>query len=91
MEVLPTALAILALAIFGPALFKAFLYFVVAPFAASRPPFRLMPRDHAEVAMRRSGSATSHMVPLEPAGNCSSCPRRCRRLPIISTKGRGGS
>ena len=81
MEVLPTALAILALAIFAPALIKAFLYFAVAPFAASRVPFRLLPKDGAAVSMRGGGSAASHMIRLEPGRELLVVPEAVQATP----------
>jgi hypothetical protein len=64
LEVLPTALAILAAAIFSPLLIKAFFYFVIAPLAARRPPLRLLEHDEGRVADRGARSAPSHSVDL---------------------------
>jgi len=64
LETLPTALLILTAAIFSPVLIKAFLYFVVAPIAARRPPVRLLPSDRGEVSSVGSTSAVSQRVLL---------------------------
>ncbi|HEX8640656.1 MAG TPA: hypothetical protein VF704_05815 [Allosphingosinicella sp.] len=64
-ETLPTALLILAAAMFGPALIKAFLYFVVAPAAARRPPVRLVPGERGATALA-GASAVSQRVAVEP-------------------------
>ncbi|HET9427933.1 MAG TPA: hypothetical protein VFO69_06195 [Allosphingosinicella sp.] len=63
-EMLPTALMILAIAIFGPALLKAFLYFIVAPAASRRPPVRLQPGDQGDVDDRAFHSAVSQRIAL---------------------------
>lgn len=64
-ETLPTALLILAVAIFGPALIKAFLYFAIAPIAARRPPVRLLPSDRGMVSDDGIPSAASRRIRLE--------------------------
>jgi hypothetical protein len=64
LEMLPTALLILAVAIFGPALIKAFLYFAIAPIAARRPPIRLLPDDRGEVSDQDLPSAPSRRIPI---------------------------
>jgi hypothetical protein len=64
-EMLPTALLILAIAIFGPALLKAFAYFIVAPLAATRAPMRLMPGELGKVSCPLP-SAVSQRVAVAP-------------------------
>jgi hypothetical protein len=64
-ENLPTALLILAVAIFAPMLVKALLYFGVAPLAARRPPIRLLSADRGEVAMESAASAVSQQVAVD--------------------------
>ena len=64
-ETLPMALLILAIAIFGPALIKALMYFAVAPIAARRPAIRLVPSDRGAVSDQGGPSAASQRVPLD--------------------------
>jgi hypothetical protein len=55
-DVVPWALGILISIILVPPLIKAFLYFVLAPVAARRPPIRLLSAGHAAQAGLQTGS-----------------------------------
>lgn len=81
LQVLPTALAILAAAIFAPMLIKAFLYFAIAPVAASRPPFRLIPGERASVGLGKCRSAASQKVLLEPGHELLVVPEAVQATP----------
>ena len=83
---LPTALLILAFAIFGPALVKAFLYFVVAPAAARRPPIRLRPNDRGEADESAFASAVSHRIPLRDDEEVLIMPEAVLSRPHIGAK-----
>ena len=85
-EMLPTALLILAFAIFGPALVKAFLYFVVAPAAARRPPIRLRPNDRGEADESAFASAVSHRIPLRDDEELLIMPEAVQSSPHIGAK-----
>ena len=80
-EVLPTALAILAVAIFAPFLVKAFMYFVIAPFASRRPALRLAVADRGEVQDSSGGSAASQTVRLEPGNELLLVPEAVQSTP----------
>lgn len=86
LEVLPTALAILAAAILAPVLIKAFFYFVVAPLAAGRPPLRLLPHDGGRVRERGAGSAPSQVVELEPGHELLLVPEAVQSTPERAEK-----
>lgn len=58
-DVIPWALAILVSIILVPPLIKAFLYFVLAPVAAGRPPIRLLTVNPAAQAGLQAGSGTN--------------------------------
>ena len=85
LEVLPTALLILAGVIFGPPLAKAFLYFVVAPAAARRPPIRLVPDDRGGAGVGDE-SAASQRVELAPGQELLIVPEALRSTPHEADK-----
>lgn len=64
-ETLPTALLILLGAILSPILFKAFLYFVIAPLASRRAPVRLLPEESGAVTPVGEISSVSRRVALD--------------------------
>lgn len=86
LEVLPTALAILAAAILGPVLIKAILYFLVAPLAARRQPLRLLAEDGGCIRDAGSGSSASQMVRLEPGQELLILPEAVQSVPEQSEK-----
>ena len=86
LEVLPTALLILAGVIFGPLLVKAFLYFVVAPAAARRPPIRLVAGEGGEVSSQGAPSAVSQRIPLEPGQELLVVPEAVQSTPHQGAK-----
>lgn len=86
LEMLPIALLILAGAIFGPMLVKAFLYFAVAPLAARRPPIRLIEGERGEVAMESAGSAVSQQVALDPSRELLVLPEAVRSTAHLAAK-----
>lgn len=86
LETLPTALLILAIAIFGPALIKALLYFAVAPVAARRPPTRLVPSDRGMVSDRDGPSAASQRVPLDAGVELLVLPEAVQSTPHEAAK-----
>ena len=85
MDVLPAALLILALAIVTPPLFKAFLFFGLAPLAARRPPIRLLPSDRGEVETPAS-SAVSQRVVVEPGEELLVLPEAVQSTPHHAAK-----
>ena len=85
-ETLPTALAILAAAIIGPALIKAFLYFVIAPLAARRPPLRLVDHDRGEVTQVSAAPAVSQRLELEPGTELLVVPEAVQSTPHAADK-----
>ena len=86
LEVLPTALLILAGVIFGPLLVKALLYFAIAPIAGRRPPIRLVPAETGEVAIDGPPSAVSQRVPLEPGQELLVVPEAVQSTPHEAAK-----
>ena len=64
LEMLPTALLILLVAMIGPVLVKALLYFIVAPAAGRRRPVRLQPAEHGEAGGPGFRSAVSQRISL---------------------------
>ena len=86
LDVLPTALAILAAAILGPVFIKAILYFLVAPLAARRQPLRLLAEDGGCIRDAGSGSAASQMVRLEPGHELLILPEAVQSVPEQSEK-----
>ena len=86
LDVLPTALAILAAAILAPVLIKAILYFLIAPLAARRQPLRLLPEDEGVVRDAGSGSAASQMVRLQPGHELLILPEAVQSVPEQSDK-----
>lgn len=85
-EMLPTALLILTFAIFGPALVKALLYFVVAPAAARQPPIRLRPDDRGEVRESAFASAVSHRIALRDGEELLIMPEAIQSSPHSGAK-----
>ena len=85
-EMLPTALLILAIAIFGPALVKAFLYFVVAPAAARRKPVRLLPGDQGTVDEAAFASAVSQRIALRQDEELLLVPEAIQSSPHAGSK-----
>ncbi|WP_129792341.1 hypothetical protein [Sphingosinicella sp. CPCC 101087] len=85
-ETLPTALVILAAAIFGPILIKAFLYFVVAPLAARRPPIRLVPDERGDVSARSSAPSVSQHIPIDGACELLVAPEAVQSTPHHAAK-----
>lgn len=83
--VLPTALAILALAILGPVLIKAGLYFLVAPIAARRPPIRLLASDQGAVR-EVAASAVSQQVRLSAGETMLLVPEAIQSTPHAAAK-----
>ena len=65
LEMLPTALLILAGVIFAPLLAKGFLYFAVAPLASRRAPIRLLAGERGEAAIEGAASAVSQRVAVD--------------------------
>ena len=86
LETLPTALLILAGAIFGPLLIKAFLYFVVAPVAARRPPIRLVADEGGQMATEGVPSAVSQRIPLQPGQELLVVPDAVQSTPHEASK-----
>lgn len=86
LEVLPTALAILAAAILSPVLIKAIFYFAVAPLAAGRPPLRLLARDAGRVGYSGAGSAPSQVVDLQPGDELLLLPEAVQSTPHRAEK-----
>jgi hypothetical protein len=86
LEVLPTALGILAAAILGPPLIKAILYFAVAPLAAGRPPLRLLGHDGGRVGYSGAGSAPSQVMDLEPGHELLLMPEAIQSTPNRAEK-----
>ncbi len=86
LDVLPTALAILAAAILGPVFIKAILFFLVAPLAARRQPLRLLLKDGGCIRDAGSGSAASQMVRLEPGHELLILPEAVQSVPERSEK-----
>lgn len=84
-EMLPMALLILALAIFGPLLGKALLYFIVAPAASRRRPVRLLPRESGEVAEAAFASSVSYRIALDETSELLVVPEA-----VQSSPNRGG-
>ncbi|WP_114951393.1 hypothetical protein [Sphingosinicella terrae] len=85
-EMLPTALAILAAAMLAPPLVKAFLYFVIAPLAARRRPIRLLPGDRGEIAAASAAPAVSQPVPVTPADELLVVPEAVQSTPHDAAK-----
>jgi len=85
-ETLPTALAILATAIVGPALIKAFLYFFIAPLAARRPPLRLVDHDRGEVTQLSAAPGVSQRLELEPGTELLVVPEAVQSTPHAADK-----
>lgn len=84
-EVMPAALLILASAIVAPTVIKAVLFFGVAPFAARRPPIRLLTTDAGQVdALARS--AVSHRVAIEPGEELMVRPEALQSTPHHAAK-----
>ena len=84
LEVLPVALAILALAIFAPVLLKAFFYFLVAPLAAARPPLRLVAGETGDILA--TDAAPSRAVSLEPGHELLIVPDAVQSTPESADK-----
>lgn len=84
-EVLPAALLILAAAGVFPLLLKAALYFLVAPFAARRPPIRLW-RDDLGDARALARSAVSHEIRLQPGQELLVAPEALQSTPHHAAK-----
>lgn len=81
LEVLPTALLILAGVIFGPLLIKAILYFLVAPAAARRRPIRLVPDERGEAVLQGECSSASQRVELTPGQELLVVPEALQSTP----------
>ncbi|MGZ8281929.1 MAG: hypothetical protein ACXWUN_03120 [Allosphingosinicella sp.] len=90
LETLPTALLILAIAIFGPGLIKALMYFVVAPVAARRPPIRLVLSDQGVVTDQGGPSAASQRVPLDAGVEMLVLPEALQSTPHDAAKATKG-
>jgi len=86
LETLPTALLILAIAIFGPAAIKALMYFAVAPIAARRPPIRLVPSDRGMVSDQDGPSGASQRVPLDEGVEMLVLPEAVQSTPHEAAK-----
>ncbi len=86
LEILPTALAILAVAILAPIFLKAVFYFLVAPFAGRRRPLRLLSGDGGEVDDISGGSAASQTVRLEPGHELLLVPEAVQSTPERADK-----
>lgn len=84
-EVLPTALAILAAAILLPPAVKALLYFCVAPLASRRPAVRLLPEDRFGIG-EAGPSAASQRVPLNPGEELLALPEAIQSSPHHAEK-----
>lgn len=84
-DVLPQALLILLGVILAPPAIKAFLYFVVAPAAASRPPIRLLP-DTLGVESAGHVSAVTLALPLTPGAELLVRPDFLQSSPDSATK-----
>lgn len=86
LDVLPTALLILAIAIFSPALFKAFLYFVIAPIASRRPPIRLVPEESGAVSDQGAPSTPSRRIPIDAGVEMLVVPEAVQSTPHDAAK-----
>ena len=85
LDVLPTALAILAAAILGPALLKAAAYFLLAPLAARRPPIRLLAADEGRVE-KVAPAGVSQRVELGPGQELLILPEAVQSTPHHAAK-----
>ena len=85
LEVLPTALLILAGVIFGPPLAKALLYFLVAPAAARRPPIRLVVDERGGASVGDE-SAASQRIELAPGQELLVVPEALQSTPHEADK-----
>lgn len=85
LDVLPQALLILLAVILAPPAIKAFLYFVIAPAAARRPPIRLMPGARG-VGHAGHVSAVTLALPLTPGAELLVRPDFLQSSPDSATK-----
>ena len=85
LDVLPQALLILLGVLLAPPALKAFLYFVVAPAAARRPPIRLLPGAKG-VEGAGHASAVTLSLPLTPGAELLVRPDFLQSSPDSATK-----
>ena len=86
LETLPTALLILAGAMLAPVLIKAFLYFVVAPLAARRPPIRLVADDRGAVSEDSPAPAVSQRIAIDEQRELLVVPEAVQSTPHHAAK-----
>jgi hypothetical protein len=84
-EVLPAAVLILVAAVFSPLLFKALLFFGVAPLATRRPPLVLLAGDEGRVSLG-AASAVSQKVALQPHETLLVVPEAVQSTPHHAAK-----